>query len=652
MNKPALTFRVYQGSSLVRRETVQQDIVKIGKDPKSHVRVDCDLASRMHAVLEANGADQLTLIDLGNEPGTLVNGRRINKCSLRAGDRIQIGTTTLELESVEDRPSTAPAALPVAALFAPLHNPFLAPMVPIPPSPVLAVEQPAHDGDFVMLRSAPAVNLEEVEQADVTAIEVLVKWDSSVLHVAHLSPVRSFFVGERDEKGGACDYLLPTDVLGASRMPIVVSRAATAWLIVPRGAAGTVAMPNEESQSIDDYVAAGRARPSTEVSGAYEIELLSGTRARMTLERSQIVFEVSAVNAGKKVPVGFLAGLESSAYKHVGVSVFAHLGIVASLAFFMPKMSPDEAEGIDRDYMAHMLHAADANQLQELEKVEEESNQNDQSSGGDGKRAENAEGQMGNQLSREANRRYSMAGPPDSDPKVARERALEEARNWGAIGMLAQDRGALNVPTAAWGEDNPVGRDAKNFLGQMWGPEAGDAWGIAGLGLSGNEEGGGGLFRGIGLDRVGTAGHGGGCIDMPGKPCGIGFGPGGEGIGHGYKPGGNHVPTARPPREGTPEINGRLRPEVIRRIVHQNFGRFRNCYESSLRTNPSLQGRVAVKFVIGRDGSVTLASDAGSDLPDQGVIRCVTRSFANLSFPQPEGGIVTVVYPLVFTPAD
>jgi outer membrane biosynthesis protein TonB len=114
----------------------------------------------------------------------------------------------------------------------------------------------------------------------------------------------------------------------------------------------------------------------------------------------------------------------------------------------------------------------------------------------------------------------------------------------------------------------------------------------------------------------------------------------------------DHVPTAKMPRQGNPEINGRLPPEVIQRIVRQNFGRFRNCYESSLRTNPSLQGRVAVKFVIGRDGAVTTASDGGSDLPDQSVIQCVTRSFTNLSFPSPEGGLVTVVYPLIFNPAD
>ena len=51
-----------------------------------------------------------------------------------------------------------------------------------------------------------------------------------------------------------------------------------------------------------------------------------------------------------------------------------------------------------------------------------------------------------------------------------------------------------------------------------------------------------------------------------------------------------------------------------------------------------------MKFVINRDGSVGTSADGGSDLPDQSVTQCVIRGFSNLSFPQPEGGIVTVVY--------
>ena len=103
---------------------------------------------------------------------------------------------------------------------------------------------------------------------------------------------------------------------------------------------------------------------------------------------------------------------------------------------------------------------------------------------------------------------------------------------------------------------------------------------------------------------------------------------------------------------GAPTVNGRLPAEVIQRIVRQNFGRFRLCYENGMRATPNLQGRVTVKFVIDRAGMVAMAADGGSDLPDQGVVQCIARGFGNLSFPQPEGGMVTVVYPILFNPGD
>src|SRR5215210_8724650 len=119
--KVALTFALYQGDELVRRETVAQDIVKVGKDAKSHLRVDDELASRMHAVIEVASPDDITLIDLGNEPGTMVNGARVNKCKIRPGDQLQIGSTKIVLEKAE---AVAMAAAPPPK--APAANPFAA----------------------------------------------------------------------------------------------------------------------------------------------------------------------------------------------------------------------------------------------------------------------------------------------------------------------------------------------------------------------------------------------------------------------------------------------------------------------------------------------------------------------------------------------
>ena len=103
---------------------------------------------------------------------------------------------------------------------------------------------------------------------------------------------------------------------------------------------------------------------------------------------------------------------------------------------------------------------------------------------------------------------------------------------------------------------------------------------------------------------------------------------------------------------GAVSVSGRLPPEVIQRIVRQNFGRFRLCYENGLRNNPNLQGRVSVRFVIGRDGAISNVSNGGSDLPDSGVVSCIVRAYYGLSFPQPEGGIVTAVIPVMLSPGD
>jgi len=322
-----------------------------------------------------------------------------------------------------------------------------------------------------------------------------------------------------------------------------------------------------------------------------------------------------------------------------------HIGIVASMAFFMPKMGNDDAEAIDRDQlllMQKMLNAA-AEREDEKKETEQQPDQNaDQKEGGTGQRAKGEEGSMGNPTTKDTNKRYGVQGPQDNaDPHIARQAALKEAQEFGMIGLINVGAGGdPNAPTAPWGRDDSLGNDPLSARGNMWGDAIGDAFGAGGLGLSGVGEGGGGRGEGIGLGNVGTLGHG------AGTGTGQGFGNG-----HG-KLQGAHATKAPSLRQGATQVNGRLPPEVIQRIVRQNFGRFRLCYENGLRNNPTLSGRVSVKFVIDRSGAVSTAQDGGSELPDQGVISCVVRGFGNLSFPQPEGGMVTVVYPIMFNPGD
>lgn len=707
--KVALTFALYQGDQLVRRDTIAQDIVKVGKDPRSHLRVDDDLASRMHAVIEVASPADITLIDLGNEPGTLVNGQRVNKCKVRPGDQIQIGSTLIVLENAEpatasppqveapaaayaapaaqaafaapaaaasaaaanpfagsnpfaaapaasanpfagSNPFSASAAPAAAAPFAPPSTPFVAQAAaPSAPAGVgLGIEPPlegvAPGFAYSMVKSGPDVNPDEVEVAHVSAVEVMILWDSNVLHVSHLTPPRSFYVGEEFSEKSGCDYFIPSETLGTTRAPIVVSRGVSAALVILPRSRGYVDVPGQGKISLADLVSSGRARPSSEMSGGYEYELPPGAKARMELDGSSLVFQVSAVNAGKKVPVGFLATMEPAAFLFTGLSFLLHMGLVAVFAFFMPSMRGDDSEDLDRDQILMMQKLLNAAADREQEERQEETQEvsADQKEGGTGTRAKGEEGSMGNPNTKDSGHKYGVQGPKDNpDPHLAKQAALQEAAQFGMIGLIStMGGGDPNAPTAPWGREESSGADEKSARGNMFGDTIGDSFGAGGLGLSGVGEGGGGRGEGIGLGNFGGLGHG----------AGTGTG---QGIGNGRgRLGGGHQVKAPKLREGATQVNGRLPPEVIQRIVRQNFGRFRLCYENGMRNNPNLQGRVSVKFVIDRSGAVSMTADGGSDLPDQGVVQCVVRGFGNLSFPQPEGGMVTVVYPIMFNPGD
>jgi hypothetical protein len=103
-------------------------------------------------------------------------------------------------------------------------------------------------------------------------------------------------------------------------------------------------------------------------------------------------------------------------------------------------------------------------------------------------------------------------------------------------------------------------------------------------------------------------------------------------------------------RQGALTVNGRLDPKTIAAVVGGRMGFFRRCYAEGLHNNPNLQGRVSMRFVIGRDGVASEPGNGGSDLPDASVVQCIVKAAAGLTFPPPEGGIVTVVAPFMFAP--
>ena len=93
-------------------------------------------------------------------------------------------------------------------------------------------------------------------------------------------------------------------------------------------------------------------------------------------------------------------------------------------------------------------------------------------------------------------------------------------------------------------------------------------------------------------------------------------------------------------------VYGRLPPDVVRNIVRQDFGSLRSCNGEGVpdRRVEGLQllrgGSAAVRFVVGRDGSVSNVSLESRAEPQPQA--CITQAILALRFPRPKEGIVTV----------
>jgi hypothetical protein len=94
----------------------------------------------------------------------------------------------------------------------------------------------------------------------------------------------------------------------------------------------------------------------------------------------------------------------------------------------------------------------------------------------------------------------------------------------------------------------------------------------------------------------------------------------------------------------------RLSPEHIRRVIRSHFAVLRRCYENALARDYGATGRTETRFVIGPKGSVSEAHTtlSGHLPPEMGA--CMDAAFRSLTFDAPTGGVVTVTYPIVFSP--
>lgn len=91
-----LVLLVQQAGELRELEFKQESVI-IGSGPTSNVLLEHDSVSSLHAIIKLT-ADHATLIDLGSERGTLVNGKAVREQRLADGDQVAVGEITLEVQ--------------------------------------------------------------------------------------------------------------------------------------------------------------------------------------------------------------------------------------------------------------------------------------------------------------------------------------------------------------------------------------------------------------------------------------------------------------------------------------------------------------------------------------------------------------------------
>lgn len=96
------------------------------------------------------------------------------------------------------------------------------------------------------------------------------------------------------------------------------------------------------------------------------------------------------------------------------------------------------------------------------------------------------------------------------------------------------------------------------------------------------------------------------------------------------------------------ECAGKMTP-ALNSALSARGAMARNCYNTALRNNPNLEGKMMMSVRLSPSGSVCSARVTNNSLGDQSIASCVSAKFLAGNFPSPDGGCINANVPLNFT---
>jgi hypothetical protein len=106
-------------------------------------------------------------------------------------------------------------------------------------------------------------------------------------------------------------------------------------------------------------------------------------------------------------------------------------------------------------------------------------------------------------------------------------------------------------------------------------------------------------------------------------------------------------------RAGAGLYPGAIDAFVVREKIRRDLPKINRCYESALRHEPELEGKVSVRFAVIRTGYVKGVHVLENTTGNVSVERCVARVVSALRFPRRRTGkSVRFTFPFVFAPQN
>jgi TonB family protein len=110
-----LSFSISVGGQDGGTHEIEQEMVTIGKGGAAVLQLDDPALADLHCAVQLGDDGVVTVLDLGSETGTLLNGKPVNNSPVKDGDEIRLGNTQIKLGIRRAKPAAAALAGAAAA---------------------------------------------------------------------------------------------------------------------------------------------------------------------------------------------------------------------------------------------------------------------------------------------------------------------------------------------------------------------------------------------------------------------------------------------------------------------------------------------------------------------------------------------------------